>query len=185
MQYGGACGEKQRIRAEIRRIAQSLDRDYYAGASRRIAAQVLALPSWRRAKTVMAYVSMPEEPDTRELLEAVLREGRTLLLPRCVDNARMEALPVEDLSALVPGLFGIPEPAPAEGAERVPEPDLILVPCVAASPGGARLGHGAAYYDRFLAGHPGERVCLCFRPFLRSDLPTEATDIPMDRVITD
>ena len=182
--YGGPGAEKQRIRRETQRIAGGLSAEYRAEASRAIAGQVLAMPSWKSAKTVMAYVSLPNEPDTRLLMETALAEGKTLLLPRCTDRTRMEAVPVEDLSSLVPGLLGIPEPPP-ENERSARQPDLILVPCVAAAPGGVRLGHGAGYYDRFLAGCTGETVCLCFRALLRADLPAEDTDVPVHRVITD
>lgn len=185
MYYGGSDAEKQRIRREVRQIASSLDPGYLEKASRSITRQVLALPSWKNARTVMAYVSLPEEPDTRELMETALREGKTLLLPRCGDRGKMDALPVRDLSELVPGILGIPEPVPPEGENPASEPDLILVPCMAAAPHGVRLGHGAGYYDRFLAAHPAESVCLCFRAFLRADLPAEETDIFVDRVITE
>ena len=171
--FGGAGGEKQRIRMETKQVAMNLDPAYRAEASRSIAKQVLDLPEWRNAETVMAYVSMAEEPDTKEIIRAALDEGKTLLLPRCVDRSTMVALPVSN-----------PEPPAADGAE-VPEPDLILVPCMCATPNGIRLGHGAGYYDRFLAGQKGMTVCLCFSRLLRSDLPAEKTDIPVDRVITD
>ena len=183
--YGGARAEKQRIRQEVRRISGQLTAEYRQEASRSITRSVLALPSWQKAKTVMAYASLPEEPDTRELMETALREGKTLLLPRCEDSTRMRALPVSDLSGLVPDRLGILAPAPCEPDGEVPEPDLILVPCMAATPGGIRLGHGAGYYDRFLAEHGGETVCLCFRALLRADLPAEETDVPVDEVITD
>ena len=90
---------------------------------------------------------------------------------------------MKDPSELRPGTLGIPEPA--ERIAEKPEPDLILVPCMAAAANGIRLGHGAGYYDRFLAEHTGKTVCLCFRKLLRSDLPAEATDISMDLVISD
>ena len=183
--HGGARAEKQRVRQEAQAASAGLTEAYRREASREITRQVLALPSWKQAGTVMAYWSMPTEPDTRELMRAALREGKTLLLPRCLDRTQMTAIPVEDPDALKPGILGIPEPElPGSGA-AIPEPDLILVPCVAASPRGARLGHGAGYYDRFLAEHPGRTVCLCFRALLRADLPMEETDIVMDLVISD
>ena len=183
--YGGARAEKQRIRQETRRISEGLTPEYRRDAGREITRQVLALPFWKQAKTVMAYWSLPQEPDTRELMETALREGKTLLLPRCLDGGRMAAIEVKDLSEPQAGEMGIPEPPmPADGAEA-PEPDLILVPCVAASPGGVRLGHGAGYYDRFLAAHTGTSVCLCFRSLLRADLPAEDTDIPVRLVVSD
>ena len=183
--YNGARAEKQRIRQEIRMISKGLSPEYRQEASREITLKVLKLPSWKKAKTVMAFRSMPEEPDTQALLETALREGKTLLLPRCLDGQRMAALPVKGLAELRPGRMGIQEPPVPEEETDLPEPDLILVPCMAAAPNGIRLGHGAGYYDRFLAEHPAQTVCLCFRALLRSDLPAEDTDIPVDFVISD
>lgn len=183
--YGGVRAEKQRIRQETRLISGSLTSEYQREASREITRQVLALPEWEQAKTVMAYWSLPGEPDTQALMETALREGKTLLLPRCLDAGKMVALPVKNPNEPKPGAMGIPEPPEAEDGAEVPAPDLILVPCMAAAPRGVRLGHGAGYYDRFLAEHPAKTVCLCFRALLRPDLPEEDTDIPMDRVISD
>ena len=183
--HGGARAEKQRIRQEARMISEGLTPEYRREASREITRQVLALPEWKEASTVMAYWSLPTEPDTRNLMETALREGKTLLLPRCLDAGRMAALPVKNLAGIKPGTLGIPEPEMLVDGAEIPEPDLILVPCVAAAPHGARLGHGAGYYDRFLAEHPGRAVCLCFRALLRGGLPTEGTDIITDLVISD
>lgn len=183
--YGGARTEKQRIRQEVKQIARNLTPEYRRKASDEITCKVLALPFWKTANTVMAYSSLPEEPDTKALMEAALKDGKTLLLPRCVDATRMVALPVKDLDSLEPGMLGIPAPAMPENPGDQPEPDLILVPCVAAAMHGVRLGHGAGYYDRFLAEHPGKAVCLCFRALLQADLPAEETDILVDLVITD
>ena len=183
--YNGAKAEKQRIRQEIRMISKGLSPEYRQEASREITLKVLKLPFWKKAKTVMAFRSMPEEPDTQALLETALREGKTLLLPRCLDGQRMAALPVKDLAELRPGRMGIQEPPVPEEGTELPEPDLVLVPCMAAAPNGIRLGHGAGYYDRFLEKHPVQTVCLCFRVLLRSDLPAEETDVPVDFVISD
>lgn len=183
--HEGARAEKQRIRQETRQIARGLTPEYRSRASGEITRQVLALPAWKQAKTVMAYWSLPEEPDTRELMDTALREGKTLLLPRCFGEGRMAAYPVKDPEKLQPGALGIPEPPAPEDTACIPEPDLIIVPCMTASPGGVRLGHGAGYYDRFLAAHSGKTACLCFRALMRADLPAEETDIPMDFVITD
>ena len=183
--HGGARAEKQRIRQEARIISEQLTPEYRREASREITRQVLSLPFWKEAGTVMAYWSLPSEPDTRELMETALREGKTLLLPHCIDRSRMTALPVRDLTGLKPGTLGIPEPEAAEDGKTPSEPDLILVPCVAAAPHGVRLGHGAGYYDRFLSEHSGKAVCLCFRALLRADVPAEETDIITDLVISD
>ena len=181
----GVKAEKQRIRQKMRMISEMLTPEYRREASEAVTRKVLALPFWTEAKTVMAYWSLTKEPDTREIMEVALREGKTLLLPRCLDNTRMTAVPVKDLDNLESDALGIPAPQMPEEGTAVPEADLVLVPCVAAAPHGIRLGHGAGYYDHFLSTCSGRTVCLCFRPLLLADLPAEDTDIPVDLVVTD
>ena len=103
--HEGARAEKQRIRLETRLISEKLTPEYRQEASREIARQVLEHPLWKQAGTVMMYSSLPGEPDTRSLMETALREGKTLLLPRCLEAGRMEALPVKDPGELMPWEF--------------------------------------------------------------------------------
>ena len=176
---------KRRIRGEMRERRKGLTPEYCRAAGERIAEQVLEMPEWAEARTVMAFVSMPGEPDTGAILREALVAGKTLLLPRCLENGRMEALPVSSPEELKPGRFGIPEPPPNLSDAVIPDPDLILIPCVAATEQGERLGHGAGYYDRWLAEKKGRKICLCFRACLLEALPVEPTDQRMDGVIHD
>ena len=195
--------EKQRQRQLARERRARISPEALAEGSRRIEEQVLALPAYQEAQTVMAYMSMPGEPETRGIILDAIRRGKRVLLPRCLDGKRMEAALFTGFEDLVPGRMGIPEPGKQEGAafgqETAPErqggtekrepkaeqPDLILIPCMAATPDGKRLGHGAGYYDRFLPGSAGLKVCLCFQALLAEDLPTDENDIRMDLVVTD
>ena len=176
---------KRWLRREIRGKSDALTAAYREEASRRIAEQVLAAECFRRARGIMAYASLPNEPDTRGMIREAIREGKTVLLPRCVSPEEMVALPFDGWEDLEPGYLGVMEPRfPAEGLE-IPEPELILVPCVAASRDGRRLGHGAGYYDRFLEKRKAETLCLCFRELIRDDIPAGPLDRRVDRVITD
>ena len=177
--------EKQRLRREIRAAAAALPEDYRAEASRRIADQVLMLDAYLKARVVMMYMSLPGEPDTRLMIEDAVSAGKAVLLPRCVSPGEMVALPFAGWENLERGWLDISEPAMPPEETEIPVPELILVPCVSASPDGRRLGHGAGFYDRFLAGQGAETVCLCFRRLAREDIPVGATDRRMDRVIMD
>ncbi len=66
-------------------------------------------------------------------------------------------------------------------------PDVVLVPGLAFTPGGQRLGQGGGWYDRFLIDVRGdcETVGVCFREQLVDELPTEPHDVAVDRVVTD
>ncbi|MEO7397908.1 MAG: 5-formyltetrahydrofolate cyclo-ligase, partial [Ilumatobacteraceae bacterium] len=48
---------------------------------------------------------------------------------------------------------------------------------------GARLGHGRAYYDRFLAGLRAGKIGACFDEQIVDDLPMEPHDVWLDAVV--
>lgn len=82
--------------------------------------------------------------------------------------------------------FGIPEP-PVESVESGIGLDIVFLPCVAASPYGERLGHGKAFYDRFLLtqAEKAKKIAVCLSPQAVSEqLPQEAHDIKLDGRIT-
>lgn len=86
---------------------------------------------------------------------------------------------------LVPGFQGIPEP-PAN-APRV-EPDLLLVPLIAVTLAGVRLGQGRGYYDRALAAlrrrRPVLAIGLAWECQIAPALPADAWDMPLDMIAT-
>jgi 5-formyltetrahydrofolate cyclo-ligase len=86
---------------------------------------------------------------------------------------------------LKPGFQGIPEP-PASAP--LVQPDLLLVPVIAVTRGGVRLGQGRGYYDRALAElrrhRPVTAIALAWGVQLADALPAEPWDIPVDWVAT-
>lgn len=145
-----------------------------------------ALPVWHTARTVLCFVSTPQEPDTAPLLQAVLSSGRTLCLPRQGPlPGQMEAVRVAALFALSPGPHGILEPPRAMPALPPDQIDLIVAPCLATAPGGARLGHGGGYYDRFFTRARGIKAGFCPGALVFPSLPTGPLDMPLDLIITE
>ncbi len=176
--------EKREFRQRCRAISAECSAEYRRDASANIAGYVLASPAYEKARMLFVYVSVPTEPDTALLIDRALRDGKRLCVPRCREKPRMEAVLLRDAGDLLPGAYGIPEPA---DGEIVPprDIDLALIPCVAASREGARLGHGAGYYDAFLQGTGMEKWCLCFDRLLFDALPAAPWDEPMDAVVTE
>jgi len=176
--------EKKRLRREIRETCKTLPAAYFREAGASIERQVLALEAYQRAETVMAFLSLPAEPETRGIIADAVNRGKRVLLPRCLDRERMEAVRFRGFDRLREGMMGLEEPWPEPG-DRNPAPDLILVPCMAATRDGWRLGHGGGYYDRYLREQRGKTVCLCFGAFLRSALPVSPEDVRVSRVISE
>ena len=167
---------KQQARARAKAIRHRLDLHTIGLA---MARQLFALPCWQRARTVLAFSALPDEPDTSAILQQALADGKRLLLPRVTGNGTMDWVAIADLSLLRQGAFGILEPdasLPGVHPEDFPAP-LALVPCLAVSPDGIRLGRGGGYYDRFLAHYKGERRLLCPAALVAADLPADPWDI--------
>ena len=129
-------------------------------AAAAIAAHLLALPEVRRAATVAAYVSIGAEPGTGLLLDALRDAGRRVLLPVLLPDLDLDWA-VHD-GDLVPAGRGLLEPAgPRLGVDAVATADVVLVPGLAVSAEGVRLGRGGGSYDRALGRVPvGTFTCV-------------------------
>lgn len=154
-------------------------------AARSLAEHLLAWEPVRRAATVAAYASVPGEPGTGPLLDALLDQGRHVLLPvlrpdKDLDWARYDG-------ELVPATFGLLEP-PGErrGPDAIATADVVLVPALAVDRSGVRLGRGAGCYDRALARVPvGTPVCALLHDGEVLDaVPSEPHDRAVTAVVT-
>ncbi len=175
--------QKKQLRREIAARVRALPQTVREQASEAIRRRVLALPEYAAAGSLFLYIAMPTEPDTRGILERALRDGKRVYVPKCIGKGEMLAVRIRGLDDLAPGAYGILEPVDCSETAEPSALDLILVPCVAASPDGKRLGHGAGFYDRFLEHNADKTVCLCFSAALSDAIPTEPTDVPMRRVV--
>ena len=149
--------EKNALRREIRALRAALPEGYLARAGAGIAGAVAACPEYRAARTVMGFVSTPEEADLRPLLRQILRDGKRLAVPLCTGPGIMEARLISGLEQLAPGRYGILEPPAASPLIPPEDIGLLIVPCVTCSPGGG-------YYDRYLEYYQGARHSGVSRP---------------------
>lgn len=156
-----------------------------------IASQVHALASSMGGVTLPAlFAPTPLEPDLSLTLDLFPRA----LLPILVDEAGA-ALPGprwglwEAGQALVmPGRPPAQPAGEARGAESLKSADLIIIPALAASADGTRLGQGGGWYDRALAHRCPDTpvVAAIFDDEVLEPgvIPTEAHDVPIDAIIT-
>jgi para-aminobenzoate synthetase component I len=182
--------EKAALRREMQAQREALGADARAAIGRELAARLFAMPEYLAARSVLLTMSFGAEWDTRPVAERVLADGKQLVIPRVIrEPRRLELRAVNDLAVdLVPGVWGIEEP----DAARCPmvafaDLDLALVPALACDRAGYRLGYGAGYFDRLLAGRRANPFCVTAVPdaLFVGELPHEAHDVAVDCILTE
>ena len=191
-----AIAEKKRVLRKLtieRRDAMApVERERFAEL---ITAQLMAMPAYVRAQTVMGYMSFGTEFDTASFVQQVLNAGKRLVLPRVDKLARKLMLyQVEDLRDLEAGVWGIHEPRIGLPLVSLNEIDFLLMPGVAFDRTGNRLGYGAGFYDRLLADAAvtiqpqtpaATRVAAVFSLQVVDIVPTTENDQRVDFIMTE
>jgi 5-formyltetrahydrofolate cyclo-ligase len=151
-------------------------------AARSIAEHLLATTDLRRAASVAAYVSLNGEPGTGPLLDALRAAGKRVLLPVLLPDDDLDWAVYGGPDRLDSARPGLLEPdGELLGVDAVATADVVLVPGLAVSPTGMRLGRGGGSYDRALGRVPvGTFTCvLLYDDELGLDVPTEPHDRPV------
>ena len=178
---------KSDLRRELRRTRGALPADLVSGWSAAISARLTMLDVWQQASSIHCYVgALPGEVRTERLIERALVQRKRVLSPCVRPHGQLEHRELIDLSQLTETAFGLREPDPEQSPPAAPElADLIIVPGVAFTVEGSRLGLGGGYYDRFLAGHAAPRVGLAYEMQLVETLSGSAHDQSVDWIVTE
>jgi 5-formyltetrahydrofolate cyclo-ligase len=142
-------------------------------------AKVAQLPGYRQADAVMAFNGFKGEPDTDPLFARLAADGKRLLLPR-VNDGVIEVCDAD--GPMVASRIGVHEPqGPALPYSLV---QFVIVPGLAFTADGRRLGYGGGFYDRFLPQVTVPNVGVCFLEQLVDDLPCEPHDVRVQQVVS-
>ena len=176
---------KEVLRKQVKAARKELDEDYLRAASREITAHILGSELYRNATTIFAYMNYGKEVITDELIAAALEAGKRICIPLCLSDNQMEAKLYQSDADLHLGKYDIREPN-ADAVTVAPEEiDLAIIPCLSCDPRGNRLGHGAGYYDRYLANTSFVKMALCPEKLLMVNVATDKFDVRMDAVVTE
>lgn len=138
--------------------------------------------AWQETGTIAVTLSMPIELDTAPIIEAAWSANKKTVVPKIV-NHQMIFVPFDDGSSLQTGQLSIREPV-TEVAVSANKIDMVIVPGLAFTRSGARLGFGAGYYDRFLVNYTGKTIALALSPQIKQNIPIEAHDQLIQEVLT-
>lgn len=175
--------DKKALRVQMREKKRALSARQIERASALLAQQLFAHPAYRAARSIYGYLSYNQEVRTLPILEQAQRDGKRVAVPKVFGDT-MRFLWLDDLDAVAPGYYGVPEPV-ADGPEADDETALILMPGLAFDPEGRRCGYGGGFYDRYLAEHPHHAtLALCYDFQMFAHLETDSYDVPVQYVLS-
>ena len=176
--------DKKQLRREIKSAIMALSDEQKSEQSARVVEAVEAIVRERQPQVLALFWPLADEVDVRALFGL---KGCRIVLPRIVndadDIAQMEFFEYS-ASELARGAYGIMEPQSAKAC-RAGEIDMMVVPGVAFTAAGERIGRGKGYYDRYLSRESFHAYCVgvCFACQMREELSTEPHDKRVDAVV--
>jgi 5-formyltetrahydrofolate cyclo-ligase len=177
---------KRALRAELSARRAHLAPEERAARAGLVASRLEALPAFRAARTVALYAPLGAELDAGPITLAALARGAAVVFPRVVPGSRRLSFARCAPADLVRGPLGAAEPPPGAPEVALAEIGCVIVPGVAFSEDGLRLGRGGGYYDATLAAMPAAtRIGVAFDLQLVPALPREPHDALLDLVVTE
>ena len=174
--------DKKELRRQIREQKRAMTVEQIEEASRRLGELFINTPQYKNAKTIYGYLPYNQEVRTVPMLEQAMRDGKRVAVPKCYGD-EMKFIYMDDLSKVELGYANIPEPI-EDGPVAEDKTALVLMPGLAFTEKGDRMGYGGGFYDKFLAAEPDHpTVALCYAFQMVETLPTAEYDIPVDCVL--
>ena len=184
-----AIDKKQQrgLAIESRRALTHKERDEKSRAICDLLIKHIKDPRYSEVRTIFSYRGTWDEVNVDAFNDWAERQGYRVAYPISLPKGIMKAAVPAEENAWHRAAYGILEPVMENSKILEPEDiDLVIVPCVAFDEYGNRCGHGAGYYDRFMACMPPESlIMVAFEAQRLEKLITEETDIPVRTIVTE
>lgn len=152
----------------------------------KIAEHLIESPLFIEADTVFLYAALKSEISVDKIATQAEKLGKKTAFPFCEDRDGEMKFYFTELGKLKEGMYGIREPDKKICEEAFfTEKSLCIVPGLAFSKKGERLGKGKGYYDRFLMQFSGKTVGVSLEETVYESIPTEKHDIKIDYLVTE
>ena len=179
--------QQRRLAIERRRALTQEERDEKSRAICDLLIKHIKDPRYSEVRTIFSYRGTWDEVNVDAFNNWAEVQGYRVAYPISLPDGIMKAAVPAEKNAWHRAAYGILEPVMENSKILDPEDiDLVIVPCVAFDDHGNRCGHGAGYYDRFMACMPPESLIMVAFEAQRSEkLITEESDIPIRTIVTE
>lgn len=139
---------------------------------------------FKKAKIVMFYKAIKGEVDTENMIKHAKKLGKIVVIPVCQGLHDLMPCILEENAQMIKGPYGILEPVEKKPV-HLEDLDLVIVPGIAFTEDGKRLGRGKGFYDLFLKklSQKVNTVGVAFDFQILPEIPTEPHDIKTHKVL--
>ena len=182
--------DKTQLRKKVFKVRNTFSDEEIKRRSAILMDRIKEMDVFKNSNTIMIYVSFDKEVFTHDFIKYCLDIGKKVITPICRNEDRTLILGETDSfpRGFEETKYGILELNPNTCNQgRVEDIDLIIMPGVAFTKKGDRLGYGAGYYDKLLSQKSNKALTVApvYKEFIFDEIPTEEHDIPIDYIVTE
>ena len=171
---------KEELRIKYREIRKNIsDKE---DIDRKIFLKVIENEIINNSQTILTYVSLDYEVDTREIIKYFLGKKK-IAVPK-IENGVMNFYYINSMDDLEPGYFNILEPTTGNIVRDFRD-TVSLTPGICFSEDLYRIGYGSGYYDKFYQEHDVYSIGLCYKKCLVKKIPNNQYDKKVNEIITE
>jgi len=177
--------DKTRLRAIYLKKRLLLTPDEIRQKSRQISEKIPHLEQVENKNAIACYLAVNNEPNIQNIITYFLEAGRTVVIPAFFEKLKQyKFVTLSSLNNLEIGQYQIPQPLKLLPVDSI-KIDLVLLPGLAFSEDGLRLGYGKGVYDRLLADTNALKIGVAYDFQVIDHFESESHDIKVDFVITE
>lgn len=180
--------DKREWRKKMKLQRKQMTSAYYDAYSEQLNANLISYIKQVKPQTVKGFIPYAKEPNIWPFIHYCWQQAIPYIVPKCEQETyTMHWYEIKCSEDLIQGAYSILEPDPSRCDEVLDEVSIVLVPALAFTNKGERLGYGGGYYDRFYEhAHlsVGQWIGIAFSSFIVSHIPTEIHDFKCDYIVT-
>jgi len=171
--------DRQQNKSELRKLYRRERADRFNSESW---LHILSATELKSATNVASYISYEFEPETSDLNQRLIEDGKKVFLPRLLENNDIQWVSWDGSLENLTKNEKIYEPI---GDAVEVELDVIILPALHVDRMGNRLGQGGGSYDRALSRSKAFKIALLHYGELTSEiLPVQPHDEKVDAAAT-
>ncbi len=173
--------KKNLLRINTLKIRAKLSKKQILGKSAKGLENLVSLDNFLKLSSYLVFLSINNEVDTSELIKLLKHRNKDIFLP-AFSNNKWAIKKFNNFSDLVNGPFGTKQP---KGKVITVDSDISILPGIAFSKTGSRIGYGKGVYDRLLKNSKSYKIGICYDFQVKDKIVQEKQDVVVDALVTD